>query len=267
MSATAPGAAAPPAPALSARTQQMLHAPVVATLFRLATPNVIGMLAAPLVIGYDGFILGRLGADALAGVALVFPLSMLMVQMSGGGMGGATTAAVARALGGGRHDDASRLAQHAIALSLIAALMFTLAQFGFGRAIYGAMGGRGAALADALAYSNVLFGGAVSFWLFNVLAAASRGSGNMLLPRPCSGPRCCTCCFARCWCSAGDRCAGWAGRGRRQFGHDQRHRRGGDGAATDASRRPGNCSGCRCACEPTCCATSCAWACRLRSTR
>ena len=44
------------------------------------------------------------------------------------------------------------------------------------------MGGRGAALADALAYSNVLFGGAVVFWLFNVLAAASRGSGNMLLP-------------------------------------------------------------------------------------
>ncbi|HMA08796.1 MAG TPA: MATE family efflux transporter [Ramlibacter sp.] len=182
MSATAPRAAAPPAPAMSARTQQMLHAPVVSTLFRLAMPNVIGMLAAPLVIGYDGFILGRLGSDALAGVALVFPLSMLMVQMSGGGMGGATTAAVARALGGGRHDDASRLAQHAIALSLLAALAFTLAQFAFGRAIYSAMGGRGAALADAIAYSNVLFGGAVSFWLFNTLAAASRGSGNMLLP-------------------------------------------------------------------------------------
>jgi putative MATE family efflux protein len=181
VSTVAPGSAAPAA-GVTPRTHQMLHAPVVATLFRLAAPNVIGMLAAPLVIAYDGFILGRLGPDALAGVALVFPLSMLMVQMSGGGMGGATTAAVARALGGGRHDDASRLAQHAIALSLLAALAFTLAQFGFGRVIYGAMGGRGAALADAVAYSNVLFGGAVSFWLFNTLAAASRGSGNMLLP-------------------------------------------------------------------------------------
>jgi putative MATE family efflux protein len=167
---------------MTARTHQMLHAPVVATLFRLATPNVIGMLAAPLVIGYDAYILGRLGADALAGVALVFPLSMLMVQMSGGGMGGATTAAVARALGGGRHDDASRLAQHAIGLSLLAALFFTTAQFALGRAVYSAMGGRGAALADALSYANVLFGGAASFWLFNSLAAASRGSGNMLLP-------------------------------------------------------------------------------------
>ena len=112
VSATAPGAARRRPGAVGA-TQQMLHAPVVATLFRLATPNVIGLFAMPLVIGYDGFILGRLGADALAGVALVFPLSMLMMQMSGGGMGGAVTAAVARALGGGRNDDASRLAQHA----------------------------------------------------------------------------------------------------------------------------------------------------------
>lgn len=36
--------------------------------------------------------------------------------------------------------------------------------------------------ADALAYSNVLFGGAILIWSFNVLAAVVRGSGNMLLP-------------------------------------------------------------------------------------
>ena len=50
------------------------------------------------------------------------------------------------------------------------------------RPIYAAMGGHGAALDDALAYSNVLFGGAVLIWLTNVLAGAVRGSGNMLLP-------------------------------------------------------------------------------------
>jgi Na+-driven multidrug efflux pump len=48
----------------------MLHAPLLATLFRLATPNVIGLFAMTIVIGYDGFILGRLGPDALAGIAL-----------------------------------------------------------------------------------------------------------------------------------------------------------------------------------------------------
>ena len=46
-----------PAGSMSARTHQMLHAPLVATLFRLAMPNIIGLLAMTLIIGYDGFIL------------------------------------------------------------------------------------------------------------------------------------------------------------------------------------------------------------------
>lgn len=165
-----------------ARVQQMLHAPLLPTLLRLATPNVMGLFAMTVVIGYDGYILGRIGADALAGIALVFPLSMLMVQMSAGGIGGATTAAVARALGGGRGEDASRLAQQSMGIALLLAVLFMLVLLGFGRGIYGAMGGRGAALASAMAYSNVLFGGAAVIWLTNVLAAVVRGAGNMLLP-------------------------------------------------------------------------------------
>jgi putative MATE family efflux protein len=170
------------AAAMTPRMHQMLHAPLMPTLLRLATPNIIGLFAMTVVIGYDGFILGRLGADALAGVALVLPLSMLMLQMSAGGIGGASTAAVARALGAGKTEDASRLAQHALFIACVAAALFMLAQFGFGRTAYSAMGGRGAALDDALAYSNVLFGGAVLIWLSNVLAGIVRGAGNMLLP-------------------------------------------------------------------------------------
>ncbi|RJP65166.1 MAG: MATE family efflux transporter [Comamonadaceae bacterium] len=164
------------------RVQQMLHAPLLPTLFRLATPNVMGLFAMTIVIGYDGYILGRVGADALAGIALVFPLSMLMLQMSAGGIGGATTAAVARALGAGRGEDASRLAQQAMFIGLLLAALFMVALLGFGRAIFGGMGGRGAALDAALAYSNVLFSGAVVIWFTNVLAAIVRGAGNMLLP-------------------------------------------------------------------------------------
>jgi putative MATE family efflux protein len=164
------------------RTHRILHAPLLPTLFRLATPNVIGLFASTLVIGYDGFILGRLGPDALAGVALVLPLSMLMLQMSAGGMGGAATAAVARALGAGRGDDAGRLAQHALLIAFLLAALFMAALLGVGPAVYGAMGGRGAALADAIAYSNVLFGGAIVICGTNVLASIVRGAGNMLLP-------------------------------------------------------------------------------------
>ena len=178
----AQAATGPAVHVMAARTHQMLHGPLQSTLIRLATPNVVGLFATTLVIGYDAFILGRLGASALAGVALVFPLSMLTLQMSAGGIGGAVTAAVARALGAGRGDDANRLAQHALLIACLLAALFTLALLGLGRVVYGAMGGRGAALEAALAYSNILFGGAVVIWLTNVLAAVVRGAGNMLLP-------------------------------------------------------------------------------------
>lgn len=164
------------------RVQQMLHAPLLPTLFRLATPNVMGLFAMTIVIGYDGYILGLVGADALAGIALVFPLSMLMLQMSAGGIGGATTAAVARALGAGQREDAGRLAQQALLIAALLAVLFMVVMLGGGRGIFAAMGGRGPALDAALAYSNALFAGAAVIWFTNVLAAVVRGAGNMLLP-------------------------------------------------------------------------------------
>ena len=168
--------------AAASRTRDLLQAPLLPTLFRLATPNVIGLFATTVVIGYDGYILGRLGADALAGVALVFPLSMLMLQISAGGIGGAVTAGVARALGGGRSEDADRIAQHALLIAALLAATFMLIMLGFGGGIYRAMGGRDAALAAALSYSTVLFGGALLICLANILAAIVRGAGNMVLP-------------------------------------------------------------------------------------
>ena len=164
------------------RTQQMLHGPLLPMLLRLATPNIVGLFAMTVLIGYDGYVLGRLGADALAGIALVFPVSMLMMQMAGGGIGGAVTAAVARALGAGRHEEAGRLAQQSMVIAGVLAAVFTAVLLGFGRNLFAAMGGRGAALDAAVAYANVLFSGAIVIWATNVLGAVVRGAGNMLLP-------------------------------------------------------------------------------------
>jgi hypothetical protein len=45
--------------AAASRTHDLLYAPLLPTLFRLATPNVIGLFATTVVIGYDGYILGK----------------------------------------------------------------------------------------------------------------------------------------------------------------------------------------------------------------
>src|SRR4029450_3552332 len=97
-------------------------------------------------------------------------------------MGGGIASAVARALGGGRREEADRLAAHGLLIALAMGAFFTLTLLAGGPAVYRALGGHGAALDAALAYSRVLFGGAAVFWLFNSLASVIRGTGRMLLP-------------------------------------------------------------------------------------
>ncbi len=167
---------------MTAGTRRLLDGPIVPTLLRLAAPNVIVMVVQAAVSAGEAVFVGWLGADALAGVALVFPLIMLMQTMSAGGMGGGVASAVARALGGGRRREADALAWHAVVIALGMGALFTLAALGAGPAVYAAMGGRGPVLAVATTYSTVVFGGAIAFWLFNTLASVVRGTGNMLLP-------------------------------------------------------------------------------------
>jgi putative MATE family efflux protein len=168
--------------ALSPRTRLLLEGRVAPTLLRLAAPNVLVMVLQATVSTLDAVFVGWLGSDALAGVSLVFPLVMLMQTMSAGGMGGGVASAVARALGGGRRAEADALVTHALVIALVMAACFTVLLEAGGPAVYRAMGGTGPALAAAVRYSRVLFGGAIAYWLFNTLGSAIRGTGNMGLP-------------------------------------------------------------------------------------
>lgn len=177
-----PAAVTPGTVPLLPRTRLLLEGPVASTLLRLAAPNVLVMVLQAMVSTMDAVFVGWLGPDALAGVALVFPLVMLMQTMSAGGMGGGVASAVARALGAGRRADANALVAHACVIALVMAGCFTLLLELGGPALYHAMGGRGEALDAAVRYSRVLFGGALAYWLFNTLGSVIRGTGNMALP-------------------------------------------------------------------------------------
>src|SRR5437016_7600337 len=164
--------AAPPAtaPRFDARTRVLLEGPIVSTLLRLATPNVVVMFVQASVGLIETYFVGWLGTDALAGVALVFPLVMLMQMMSAGAMGGGISSAIARALGAGRRADADALTLHALAIAIVFGLIFMLGVLAGGPALYAAMGGSGPSLAAALTYSNVIFASAILIWVFNSLA-------------------------------------------------------------------------------------------------
>jgi len=164
------------------RTRMLLEAPIVPTILRLAGPNILVMVAQAAVGLIETYFVGKLGNHALAGMALVFPIVMLMQMTSAGAMGGGIASAIARALGARRRDDANALVGHAIMVALGFGLAFTLALLLGGRWLFQRMGGSGAALDAALVYSNWVFAGAVLVWLFNSLSALIRGTGNMAVP-------------------------------------------------------------------------------------
>jgi len=167
---------------MNPRTAALLEAPILPTLLRLGAPNVLVMLAQAGTGLVETYFIGQLGTDALAGMALVFPVVMLMQMTSAGAMGGGIASAIARALGAQRRDDADALVLHAITIALGFGLLFSVAVLGGGRWLYARMGGSGGALDAALLYSNWVFAGAVLVWLFNSLSAVIRGTGNMAYP-------------------------------------------------------------------------------------
>src|SRR4030081_3257335 len=80
----------------------LLSGPIIPTILRLALPTVVVLVVQTFVGVAETYFVGFLGTDALAGVALVFPVLMLMQMMSNGGIGGGVAAALARANCGGR---------------------------------------------------------------------------------------------------------------------------------------------------------------------
>ena len=160
----------------------LLQGPIVPTLLRLAWPNVLVMLAQASTGLIETWFVSKLGTDALAGMALVFPGFMMMQMISAGAMGGGISSAIARALGAGRRDDADALVLHALIINIALGVTCSAIMLAFGRPIYRALGGEGASLEAALAYSNVVFAGNVLLWLMNGFASVIRGTGNMLVP-------------------------------------------------------------------------------------
>lgn len=170
------------APPRHSNVDRLLNGPIGGTLLRLAAPNTVGFLVGSGVTVAEMWYVGQLGTTALAGLALGFPMMMLIMMLSAGAMGGAIAAAIARAMGGGNTARAEALAWHGLMIALAASALFAIAYLAFGEAFFQFLGGGGDILKAALAYSDVVFLGGVTVWLANTLSSLLRGSGDMKTP-------------------------------------------------------------------------------------
>lgn len=160
----------------------MLSGPIIPVMLRLAVPTVVVLLVQTLVGVIETYFVSSLGANVLAGVAVVFPVLMLMQMMANGGIGGGVASAVARASGAGRRADAQSLVWHGVVIAGFAGTSFAAALIIGGDALYEWMGVDGPALQAALEYSNIVFAGSPLIWLVALLSAALRGAGDTKTP-------------------------------------------------------------------------------------
>lgn len=164
----------------AARTRSMLEGPIGPTLVRLAGPNVLAMVVQAFISIAEGVFASQLGVEALAGLALVFPLVMLTQMLAAGAMGGAISSSVARALGANNTPRASGLVLAAWIIAVVCALTSLTLMVIFGRAIFEMLGGAGQAANTALAYASIFFPGCLLIWLCHATLSVVRGTGGMM---------------------------------------------------------------------------------------
>ncbi len=180
-----PAAATAAAPASAGRRlepEHLLALPPLRAIVRLATPTTLVMLIAATSNVLYTYYVSRLGADAIAAVSLVFPISLLAITAMGGGVGAGAASAVARALGAGQRHGAAAVAEHALALSAVLGVAFALAIFLGAPTLFRLMGGRGAVLESAVVFARVLFGGAMITFVGAMFDSIMRGEGNVRVP-------------------------------------------------------------------------------------
>jgi hypothetical protein len=99
---------------LDPRTKALIEAPIAPTLLRLAVPNVVTTLVQASTGLIETYFIGKLGTDALAGVALVFPGVMLMQMMSAAPWAAACRRRLRGHSAPGRREDADATILHAL---------------------------------------------------------------------------------------------------------------------------------------------------------
>ena len=160
----------------------LVGAPLGPTMFRLAIPGVIGALLFSLPGLIEASFLKNSGADALAAVALVYPLIILAAMFSAGAIGGAVSGLTARAIGAGDDKEASAVLVCAVLISIAGGLLMWSIVVQFGPLLYNYASDSVTVVEAAQRYASFLFPAITAYWLFNMLCSVLRGTGDMVRP-------------------------------------------------------------------------------------
>ncbi|MBC8082117.1 MAG: polysaccharide biosynthesis C-terminal domain-containing protein, partial [Hymenobacter sp.] len=148
-------------------THAFLHDNLWHLMRRLAVPGILGMLIVSINSFVDAVFVGRwVGTDALAGLALVFPLTIIVSSLVGLLSAGLASIA-SRSLGAGDPARQRDLLNLLLTLSLLLATVVSATGYGFARDWVTLLGATGTVLDYGAAYYEILVLGSF-FTLFGL---------------------------------------------------------------------------------------------------
>ncbi len=156
------------------------------SLWDLAIPIMFGLGIHTLYNIVDMLFIGRLGGEAITGIAFNMPIFFLMLGLTMG-IGTGVTAAIARHIGEESKADADNSAEHAIVIALFISVTFTLLGSILGDEILFILGAKDNILALASDYLSTIVVG-LPFMVFGAFfRSILAGEGDMKFPMAVAG--------------------------------------------------------------------------------
>ncbi len=143
----------------------------------LAVPMVLEMLMQSVFEVADIYFVGRLGADAVAGVGLSASLIILVFAI-GLGLAMAAAAVVARRMGEKDHEGAAHSAAQAILASVAVSIPIGIAGAWYAPELLALMGASASVIEIGTGYTAVLFGSNITIILLFLINSIFRGAGD-----------------------------------------------------------------------------------------
>ena len=172
-------------PNSESRLSSFINNPAKA-LWRLAIPIMFGMGIHTLYNVIDMIFIGRLGGNAIAGVAFNMPIFFLMLGLTMG-LGSGVTASIARFIGDEDKASADNSAEHALAMAGCIAIIFTIVGIFYGKEILVILGAKGDILILGWEYLSMIVLG-LPFMVFSgFFRSILAGEGDMKFPMMVAG--------------------------------------------------------------------------------
>ena len=155
-------------------------------LWSLAIPIMFGMGVQTLYNLVDMIFIGRLGGEAIAGIAFNMPLFFLVLGLTMG-LGTGVTASIARFIGQNNKKEADNSAEHALFMAIIISIVLCSVGLLFGEDILAFFGAKGNIKILAWEYLHVMCIG-MPFMIFSgFFRSILAGEGDMKFPMMIAG--------------------------------------------------------------------------------